>query len=43
MTQKPLPATVEEQGKEAPNIEVGDAEMIPGTEKGEMNNYSHSQ
>ena len=38
VTQQPVPATVEEQGQEAPKVEVRDAEeieMIPGTEKGE--------
>ena len=35
MTQQPVPAVVEEQGHEAPKIEVRDAKMIPGTEKGE--------
>ena len=39
-TQKPVPAAMEEQGQEAPKVEVRDAkemgiEMIPGTEKGE--------
>ena len=35
VTQQPIPVIVEEQGQEAPKIEVRDAEMIPGTEKGE--------
>ena len=38
VTQQPVPTTVEEQGQEAPKVEVRDAgeiEMIPGTEKGE--------
>ena len=40
MTQQPVSIAVEEQGQEAPKVEVRDAEemeieMIPGTEKGE--------
>ena len=35
VTQQPLPAAMEEQGQEAQKIEVGDAKMFPGTEKGE--------
>ena len=33
-TQQPVPIAMEEQGREAPKIEAGDAEMIPGREKG---------
>ena len=33
MTQQPIPTAMEEQGHEALKIEVGDAKMIPGTEK----------
>ena len=33
MTQQPVSVAVEEQWKEAPKIEVRDAEMIPSTEK----------
>ena len=35
MTQQPATAAVEEQAQEAPKIEVRDAEIILGTEKGE--------
>ena len=38
VTQQTVPAVVEEQGQEAPKVEVRDAEeieMITGTEKGE--------
>ena len=35
LTQQPILAVLEEQGQEAPKIEVRDAEMIPSTEKGE--------
>ena len=40
VTQQPIPAPMEEQGQEAPKVEVRDAEemeieMVPGKEKGE--------
>ena len=35
VTQQPVPVAVEEQGKEAPTMEVRDAKMIPYIEKGE--------
>ena len=47
MTQQPIPVAVEEQGQEAPKVEVMDAEemeieMVPGTVKGKMNKYNHN-
>ena len=42
MTQQPIPAAVEEQGQEAPKMEVRDVEMIPDIEKGE-NEWLQSQ
>ena len=35
VTQQPIPASMEEQGQEAPKMDVRDAEMILGIEKGE--------
>ena len=35
VTQQLVPEAMEEQGQEAPKIEVRDVKMIPGTEKGE--------
>ena len=35
MTQQPVLVAMEEKGQEPRKLEVGDAEMIPSTEKGE--------